>query len=132
MDVTTEPEPSFPAALLKLKLTMSAFCPASVRIFSAPPPIISGMCGCTGKGRPSKPDTCTCRPSTEIGCPPQWARSTSMVSASRSIRTLGRSWVMPMPSYSAFTQPAPIAASSRPPDRKSTVASSLASTTGWW
>ena len=53
-----------------------------------------------------------------------------MVSTIRSMRTPARSNGMPMASYSPCSQPAPSPTSSRPSEKKSIVASSLARITG--
>ena len=71
-------------------------------------------------------------PSTATSPPLQWAFISSTTSPRRAMRTPGRSIVTPSPSYSAATQPAPSPTSRRPSESMSSVASSLASTTGWW
>ena len=117
-----------------MKLTMSASCPARVRMRSPP---------AADEDRRVRPLHRQRQSGEAVGVDVRavdvdLVAASSGPSSARRPRRGGRcarpaeSIVTPSPSYSAATQPAPSPTSSRPSESRSSVAISLASTTGWW
>ena len=92
-------------------------------MIGGPPPVV-------GFGTPSNPTAWTCSPVTSTWPGAKQARTTSMVSSIRSMRTPARSKSIPIASYSFANHPQPSPTSSRPSESTSSDASSLAKITG--